>query len=70
MTLSEMIQENREEGWAEGHEEGLAQGEQRKALETAKNLLDMQMKPEKIAKVTGLSLEQVIVLQKEVCVTV
>ena len=74
MTLSEMIQENREEGWAEGREEGIAQGlsqgEQKKALETAKNLLSKEIEPTIIAECTGLSLEQVIALQKEVCVTV
>ncbi len=68
MTLSEMIQENREEGWAEGREEGRkegrAEGKEEKALETAKNLLDMQMIPEQVAKVTGLPLEQILALQK------
>ena len=62
MTLSEMIQENREEGFEEGREE--------KALETAKNLLSKEIAPDIIAECTGLSLEQVMTLQKEVCVTV
>ena len=64
MTLSEMIQENREEGWAEGREEGREEGR----LETAKNLLEMQMMPDQISKATGLPLEQVMALKKEVCV--
>ena len=51
-------------------EEALEEGEQKKALETAKNLLDMQMMPEQIAKATGLLLDQVLALQKEVCVPV
>ena len=56
----------REEALVEGREEG----REEKALETAKNLLDMQMPPEQIAKATALSLEQVMALQKEVCVPV
>ena len=51
-------------------EEALEEGEQKKALETAKNLLDMQMLPEQIAKATSLPLDQVLALQKEVCVPV
>ena len=51
-------------------EKALEEGEQKKALETAKNLLDMQMMPEQIAKATGLPLDQVLALQKEVCVPV
>ena len=65
MTLSEMIQENREEGFEEGISQGLTQGR----IETAKNLLDMQMMPEQIAKATGLPLEKVMSLQKEICIT-
>ena len=63
MTLSEMIQENREEGWAEGREEGREEGR----LETAKNFLENEVDPNLIAKCTGLSLVQVLALQKEVC---
>ena len=70
MTLSEMIQENREEGFEEGLSQGLSQGLTQGRIETAKNLLDMQMMPEQIAKATALSLEQVMALQKEICVTV
>ena len=78
MTLSEMIQENREEGWAEGKAEGIeegisqgiSQGEQKKALETAKNLLENKIDQNLVAKCTGLTLEDVMALQKEICVTV
>ncbi len=66
MTLSEMIQENREEGF----EEGCVHGVQRKALETAKNFLENKIDPNLIAKCTDLSLDQVLTLQKEICVTV
>ncbi len=67
MTLSEMIQENREEGWAEGREEGLSQGKEEKALETAKNMLINNISLEMVAKCTGLPLDQVLALQKEAC---
>ncbi len=59
----------REEALEEGREEGLSQGRIETRIETAKNLLDMQLLPEQIAKATGLSLEQVVDLQKEICVT-
>ena len=78
MTLSEMIQENREEGFEEGREEGLeqglakglSQGKEEKALETAKKMFNLKLSPQQIAECTGLSLEKVFALQKEVCVTV
>ena len=66
MTLSEMIQENREEGWAEGREEGLSQGR----IETAKKMFNLKLSPQQIAECTDLPLDQVLALQKEVCVTV
>ena len=61
MTLSEMIQENREEGFEEGREE--------KALETAKKMFKKHYEPSDIAECTGLSLEKVMSLQKEICIT-
>ena len=61
MTLSEMIQENREEGFEEGRTE--------ERLETAKKMLKKQYEPSDIAECTGLSLEKVFDLQKEICVT-
>ena len=39
-----------------------------KALETAKNFLKKDIAPAIIAECTGLPLEQVLTLQKEVCV--
>ena len=49
-------------------EKALEEGEQKKALETAKNFLKNEIDPNLIAKCTGLPLEQVMALQKEVCV--
>ena len=39
--------------------EGLAEGSHQKALETAKNLLDIGLSIENIAKTTGLSREEI-----------
>ena len=47
--------EGRKEGLAEGVKKGRAEGEHRKAVETAKNLLDMGLTFEQISKATGLS---------------
>ncbi len=38
-------------------EEGLAEGEYKKAVETAKNLLAMNLSIEQISKATGLSID-------------
>ena len=56
----------REEALVEGREEG----REEKALETAKNLLENKIEPKLVAKCTGLTLEDVMALQKEVCVPV
>ena len=46
--------------------EGMKLGAQQKAVENAKNFLRMNvLTPEQIAQGTGLSLEQVLALQKE-----
>ncbi|MCR5047204.1 MAG: hypothetical protein K6A42_11565 [Treponema sp.] len=49
----------RQEGIEEGRELGIAVGAKQKAMETAENLLKEGDDPEKIARCTGLSLEQV-----------
>ena len=49
-----------EKGLAEGRKEGRAEGEQRKALETAKKLLDLKVNTlEQIAHVTGLTVKEI-----------
>lgn len=46
--------------------EGLAEGERKKAVEAARNLLKMNvLSPEQIAQAEGLSLEQVMEIQKD-----
>ncbi len=51
---------------AEGKEEGYKEGAEQKAIETAKNLLIMNvLSAEQISQAAGLPLEQVLKLQKE-----
>lgn len=50
----------------EGQEEGIAIGEKNKALEAAKNLLKMKLGTvEQIAQAEGLTVDEVLELQKE-----
>ena len=49
-----------------GREEGLQQGAQKKAIETANNMLKKKYSVSDISEITGLSLESVIELQKQV----
>ncbi|MGI5174275.1 Rpn family recombination-promoting nuclease/putative transposase [Treponema sp. OMZ 840] len=58
-TLADERAEGREEGEAIGLEKGLFQGARQKALETAKNLLDMGLSLENIVKATGLTREEI-----------
>ena len=51
-------------------EEALAQGISQGRIETAKKMFKKHYEPSDIAECTGLSLDQVMALQKEVCVTV
>ena len=48
--------------------EGIAEGAENAKLEAAQNLLKEGDSPEKIARCTGLSLEKVLELQKELAV--
>ncbi len=58
-----------EEGLAKGHEEGREEGHEEgreeRNLEVAINLLQLGTPCEIVAKATGLSLEEVLKLQKE-----
>ena len=57
--------EGREDGMKEGLEQGLAQGSLQKAVETAENLLKMNLgSVEQIAEATGLSVEKIKELEK------
>ena len=52
-------QDNFRRGKKEGYIAGISQGEQQKAIETAKNLLDEKISVEIIARTTGLSIEKI-----------
>ena len=52
----------KEIGIAEGLEKGKKEGEHKKAIETAKNLLTMGLQIEQISKATGLSIDEVKLL--------
>ncbi|MBB3700380.1 Rpn family recombination-promoting nuclease/putative transposase [Flammeovirga yaeyamensis] len=55
----EGIEIGKEEGIEIGKEEGIEIGEKRKAIETAKNLLKLNLTIEQIAETTGLTVEEV-----------
>ena len=56
--------EAREEGLAEGRAEGLEQGKKQNSIEIAKNALKMNISLENIAKLTGLSIDEINSLKK------
>ncbi len=51
------------DGKREGLEQGLAEGEHRKAIETARNFLQLGLSIEQVASGTGLSIEPVTALK-------
>ena len=58
-----------EDGYTEGLSKGLAEGEQKKAVEAAINLIKMNiLSPEQIAQAQGLPLEKILELQKSITV--
>ena len=66
MYLTEYNEERAIRNWREdGIIEGREQGAQAKAVEAARNALTMNLTAEQAAQITGLPLEQVLELQKE-----
>lgn len=66
MYLTEFNEERAIRGWRqEGLEEGREEGARQKAVENAKTMLADNLSPEKISQYSGLPLEQVLELQKE-----
>ena len=53
------ILQGRNEGIAIGEERGISLGAYQKAVETAKNLIDLGLPQDQIALVTGLSVEEI-----------
>ena len=60
------IKVQRREAFRLGKEEGISEGAEQKAIETARNLLKYGDPIEKISVITGLSLEKVQQLQEEI----
>jgi len=60
------FEEGRAEGKIEGEKQGILKGAEQKAIETAKNLLKDNFEPDVIQKYTGLPLEKIADLQKEI----
>ncbi|WP_018085688.1 hypothetical protein [Desulfurispora thermophila] len=58
-------EEARAEGWMLGKQEGLAQGELKKARESALAALRKGLDPQLVSEITGLPLEDVLELQKK-----
>ncbi len=57
-----------ENGKEAGLAEGVAKGEQQKAIESAKTMLADELSPDKVSLYSGLPLEQVLELQKQITV--
>jgi predicted transposase/invertase (TIGR01784 family) len=49
----------KQEGIKEGIQKGIQEGSQRKAVETARALLNKKMSVKEIAEITGLSVEEI-----------
>ena len=66
MCLTEFNEEIAIQNW---REDGIIEGAQQKAVETARNMLKKNYPTSDIAEITGLPLEQVLELQKNSCET-
>ena len=65
MILTEYDEDFNNKTW---YEDGILKGKEEKAREDAENLLREGIKPETIAKCTGIPLDQVQELQKKITV--
>ena len=66
MYFSDILEDEKEEARAEGHAEGLEAGRRQQKIESAKKLLrSNMMKPDQIAQILDMSLEEVIQVSKE-----
>ena len=74
MYFSDILEDEKEEaraeghalGHSEGHAEGLEAGRRQQKIESAKNLLrSNMMKPDQIAQILDMSLEEVVQVSKE-----
>ncbi|WP_287193055.1 hypothetical protein [Syntrophothermus sp.] len=65
VTMTQIEQWIREEGRKEGRIEGKIEGERQKALNAARVALKKGIMPEDVAEITGLSLDEVLAIRKE-----
>ena len=63
---SKIVEEYGDIRAAEALKIGIQQGEEKKAIEDAKNALEMGLKPEQVSKIVSLPLEKVLELKKEI----
>ena len=56
------------DGYTEGLSKGEKKGRSEKAIEAARNAIEMKLTTEQVSKITGLPLEKVLELQKEITV--
>ena len=66
MTFEMILEEKKEEGFAQGIERGIEQGAYNKSLETAKKLLVKNIAPTEISDITDLPLEVIMKLEDKV----
>ena len=67
MCLEAVSEEELRRIWhKDGYTEGLLQGASKKAIETAKTMLIKKYPTDDISEITGLPLEQILELQKQV----
>ena len=57
-------QRGKKEGYSVGLFDGISQGSQQKAIETAKNMLQKNISVEVISECTGLSLDEIEIFSK------
>ena len=65
LPMTQIEQWLREEGREEGLKEGLKEGEMKGKLETVRNALLKGITPEDVADITGLSLEKILEIKRE-----
>ncbi len=66
MTWEQTIEEAKDIAYQKGLDEGVAQGVKENAIENAKNALAMGLSDEQVAQITGLTLETVLELAKNI----
>ena len=66
--MCEIIERNRAEGREEGRAEGLAKGRDERQSELIINMLRNKLRPEQIAQIAQMTVEQIIAIGKKAAV--